>query len=109
MEVLDVASAMTRLLVRGAAAAYRPEVAALLQYAMKDIAEAASASEPGHCGAARRRFYRRLLLIGGNRDMQCIFPATGIHNNHATNPQHRHTCNPLHTYQGIPRAGDRGS
>src|SRR3546814_8253961 len=50
MEVLDVASAMTRLLVRGAAAAYRPEVAALLQSAMKDLAEAASASEPGHFG-----------------------------------------------------------
>src|SRR3546814_4990886 len=61
MEVLDVTSAMTRLLVRGAAAAYRPEVAALLQSAMKDLAEAASASEPGHFGAARRRFYRSLL------------------------------------------------
>src|SRR3546814_17978398 len=62
MEVLDVASAMTRLLVRGAAAAYRPEVAALLQSAMKDLAEAASASEPGHFGAARRRFYRSLPI-----------------------------------------------
>src|SRR3546814_7467313 len=70
MEVLDVASAMTRLLVRGAAAAYRPEVAALLQSAMKDLAEAASASEPGHFGAARRRFYRSLLLIGGNRELR---------------------------------------
>src|SRR3546814_1811285 len=83
MEVLDVASAMTRLLVRGAAAAYRPEVAALLQSAMKDLAEAASASEPGHFGVARRRFYRSLLLIGGNRELQRIFPAIGIHIIHA--------------------------
>src|SRR3546814_3950846 len=88
-EVLDVASAMTRLLVRGAAAAYRPEVAALLQSAMKDLAEAASASEPGHFGAARRRFYRSLLLIGGNCELQRIFPAIGIHIIHAQYPSTR--------------------
>src|SRR3546814_1608767 len=56
---------------------------------MKDLAEAASASEPGHFGAARRRFYRSLLLIGGNRELQRIFPAIGIHIIHAQYPSTR--------------------
>lgn len=109
MEVLDVASAMTRLLVRGAAAAYRPEVAALLQSAMKDLAEAASASEPGHFGAARRRFYRSLLLIGGNRELQRIFPAIGIHIIHAQYPSTRLQGIRLADYQAIARAVAAGA
>src|SRR3546814_7242440 len=60
-------------------------------------------------GAARRRFYRSLLLIGGNRELQRIFPAIGIHIIHAQYPSTRLQGIRLADYQAIARAVAAGA
>ncbi len=104
LEVLDVAQAMTRLAVRAAAAGYRPHDAELLQSAIDDLTSAASAAEPARFGSARRHFYRTLLLIGGNRELQRLFPAIGMHIIHAQYPSDRLRGIRLADYQAIARA-----
>lgn len=80
LEVLEVAEAMTCLAVRAAAKNYDAEIHDdLFSRAMADLSAAASADEPGLFSSARRRFYRALLAIGGNRELQRLFPAIGMH------------------------------
>jgi len=85
LEVLDVAEALTRLAARTAAIGYGPEHATPLQAAIDGLIGAA-ADEPAVFSAARRNFYRTLLLIGGNRELQRLFPAIGVHIIHAQFP-----------------------
>ncbi len=46
---------------------------------MAALAEIGPNSEPGHFSRARRQFYRAILSIGGNRELQRLFPALGMH------------------------------
>jgi len=80
MEVLDVAGVMTGLVARIAAekfdaARHRDQ----LDRAIAIILDDQAAREPGGFSRARRGFYRILLLIGGNRELQRLFPAIGMH------------------------------
>jgi len=79
LEVLEVAMAMSRVAVRAAAAAYRPGHEGLLDAALDALERAAAASDPAPFSGARRSFYRALLTIGGNRELQRLFPAIGMH------------------------------
>ncbi|MGE4430380.1 MAG: GntR family transcriptional regulator [Sphingobium sp.] len=80
MEVLDVASAMTGLAVRTAADRYDAGLHAdLLNATLIMLDEADRLDEPGMFSRARRDFYRTLLHIGGNRELQRLFPAIGMH------------------------------
>ncbi|KRB82260.1 GntR family transcriptional regulator [Sphingomonas sp. Root710] len=89
MDVMDVASAMTRLAARAAAAGYHPGHAALVNGVIADLDEAAASGDPARFGRARRIFYRAILLIGGSRELQRLFPAIGMHIIHAQYPSHR--------------------
>ncbi len=82
-EVLDVASAMLGMAAGGAAKAYREEHASDLDAAVSALW---AARETVDFSSARRRFYRTLLLIGGNRELQRLFPAIGMHVIHAQYP-----------------------
>ena len=104
MEVLDVAAMMTRLAARAAAAGYQPRHADMLDGAIGDLDRAASADEAGLFSRARRNFYRAILLIGGNRELQRLFPAIGIHIIHAQYPSHRLQGIRLADYRTIGRA-----
>lgn len=79
-EILDVAAAMTGLAARAAAMAFdRQRDNHLLGAAMEELAQVGPNSEPGHFSRARRQFYRAILTIGGNRELQRLFPAIGMH------------------------------
>ena len=67
-------------------------------------AQAAASGEPAAFSRARRAFYRRLLLIGGNRELQRLFPAIGMHVIHAQYPSPRLQGIRLADYQAIARA-----
>ena len=103
-EVLDVAEAMTRLVARAAAKGFRDEHGALLSAALDELGEAAPGGEAAAFSRARRGFYRALLLIGGNREAQRLFPAIGIHIIHAQYPSPRLRGIRLADYQAIARA-----
>jgi DNA-binding GntR family transcriptional regulator len=103
-EVLDVAEAMTRLAVRAAAAGFRTEHGTLLAAAIDELTEAAPGGEAAAFSRARRDFYRALLLIGGNRELQRLFPAIGIHIIHAQYPSPKLRGIRLADYQAIARA-----
>jgi DNA-binding GntR family transcriptional regulator len=80
MEVLDVAEALTALVARTSAAKFdEPLHGALLRSTMTLFAEADTDDEPGRFSRARRHFYRALLVIGGNRELQRLFPAISMH------------------------------
>jgi DNA-binding GntR family transcriptional regulator len=80
MEVLDVAAAMTGLMARAAADRFdRVQHAELIDAAMQELDDVGPAPEPGVFSRARRHFYRALLAIGGNRELQRLFPAIGMH------------------------------
>ncbi|MDX3899105.1 MAG: GntR family transcriptional regulator [Sphingobium sp.] len=80
MEVLDVAEVMTALATRTAAERFDPPGHGdLLTSTMDMLAEADRIDEPGMFSRARRHFYRALLSIGGNRELQRLFPAIGMH------------------------------
>jgi DNA-binding GntR family transcriptional regulator len=80
MEVLDVASVLARLAASTAAARYdRDAHAPMLAATLAMLEEADRLDEPGMFSRARRHFYRTLLLIGGNRELQRLFPAVGMH------------------------------
>jgi DNA-binding GntR family transcriptional regulator len=80
LEVLDVAAVMTGLATRAAALKYDPLLhAKLLSFAIKGFPKIGSVPEPGVFSRARRQFYRVLLIIGGNRELQRLFPAIGMH------------------------------
>ena len=79
MEVLDVASAMTGLAAYAAATNFQDSHAELIAEAIALLEEADSHDEPAMFSRARRNFYRVLLHIGGNRELQRLFPAIGMH------------------------------
>ena len=80
LEVLDVASLLSRFVAEQAAARYEAEDHAhLLAATLEMLEEADRIDEPGMFSRARRHFYRTLLLIGGNRELQRLFPAVGMH------------------------------
>jgi len=80
MEVLDVAAALTTLAAGAAAARYaQQDHGNILDAAMDDLALIGPMSEPHLFSRARRNFYRALLVIGGNRELQRVFPAVGMH------------------------------
>ncbi|MDB5576228.1 MAG: GntR family transcriptional regulator [Bradyrhizobium sp.] len=80
MEVLDVASALSQLVASSAATRYNSEAhASMLAASMDLLIEAYKGDELGMFSRARRQFYRTLLLIGGNRELQRLFPAVGMH------------------------------
>lgn len=79
-EVLDVARALTALALATAARRFEPAVhGARLAAARTQLEQAVSEDEPGQFSRARRGFYRVLLDIGGNRELQRLFPAIGMH------------------------------
>lgn len=104
LEVLDVASAMTCLAARTAAAHYQPRHAIQLKAAIDALNDAASTAEPALFSGARRNFYRTLLLIGGNRELQRLFPAIGMHIIHAQYSSARLQGIRLADYRAIARA-----
>lgn len=76
LEVLEVAEAVVGLLVQAAARHYRPQAHA------EQLGMALAAVERADDGAfarARRHLYATLLRIGGNRELQRLFPAVGLH------------------------------
>src|SRR3546814_20121817 len=46
---------------------------------MRNLAESEESRQPSDVSRARRQFYRTLLQIGGNRELQRIFLAIGVH------------------------------
>lgn len=104
MEVLDVAAIMTGLAARAAAVGYPSRHTALLDGAISGLDQAASAGEAALFSRARRDFYRAILLIGGNRELQRLFPAIGIHIIHAQYPSNRLQGIRLSDYRAIARA-----
>lgn len=80
MEVLDVAATMTGLMVRIAARNFdTPHDGPLLAQAIDGLSDVEATREPGTFSRARRGFYRALLTVGGNRELQRLFPAIGMH------------------------------
>lgn len=87
LEVLDVAACMTAMVLRMAARGYDPaRHDDALARAEAQLEQAASADEVGDFSRARRGLYRLLLDIGGNREMQRLFPAVGMDIVHAQYP-----------------------
>jgi len=79
-EVLAVADVMTRLVARTAALTYKAtDHQNLLVNAAEGIKSALSKGDPRIFNRARRYFYRALLDIGANRELQRLFPAIGMH------------------------------
>ena len=79
LEVLDVAAELTGLLARSAANRFDArQHGAMLDSAMAELGAQAGADRSTF-SRARRRFYRTLLRISGNRELNRIFPAVGMH------------------------------
>ena len=80
LEVLEVARAMTSLVLRTATRQFDPDRdGTALNEARRQLDLAVEQDEPGQFSRARRAFYRVLLRIGGNRELQRLFPAIGMH------------------------------
>ncbi len=80
LEILDVAGALTALAVQAAALRYDPVAhGAQIAGALDTLTKADAEDEPGAFSRARRHFYRVLLRIGGNRELQRLFPAISMH------------------------------
>jgi DNA-binding GntR family transcriptional regulator len=79
-EILDVAAELTGLAAKAAARKFDPgRDRPTLDTAMSALEDVGPHSESGHFSRARRQFYRVLLAIGGNRELQRLFPAIGMH------------------------------
>jgi DNA-binding GntR family transcriptional regulator len=80
LEVLEVATEMTSL---AASIAARNFVAARhgsnFDHVMRELVGSEKSRHPGDFSRARRHFYRTLLSIGGNRELDRLFPAIGMH------------------------------
>lgn len=75
MDVLDVAELMTGLLVRAAARNHTDVAqASLLGESLLDLSRADDAHDGLAFTQARRRFYRALLGLARNRELQRLFP-----------------------------------
>ena len=79
LDVLDVADWMTALTLRAAASRYREDVHFQALQSALTLLEQAEQSDPiGAFSHARRNLYRVFLEIGGNRELQRLFPAIGM-------------------------------
>jgi len=75
LDVLEVAERMTGLLARAAArGAAASGLKAILIDSLKALKAADAISDAVAFTSARRRFYRCLLDMGGNRELQRLFP-----------------------------------
>lgn len=99
--MLDVAEAMTRLVARTAAARVGVGHAEALKAVMEELEEAAASGETSQFNSARRGFYRALLLMGGNRELQRLFPAVCTPIIHAQYPSRRMQGIRLADYQAM--------
>ena len=104
LDVLEVASAMTGLVARAAATAYHEEHRDLLNGILLDLEAAGAAGDAAAFGRARRHFYRALLLIGGNSELQRLFPAISMHIIHAQYPSPRLGGIRLSDYHAVARS-----
>ena len=78
-DVLDVAQALSGLVAAAAAARFdAAHHGAACATVEAQLEAAVDADEPGQFTRARRRFYRTLLEIGGNRELQRLFPAVSM-------------------------------
>jgi DNA-binding GntR family transcriptional regulator len=77
LDVLEIAEAVIGLLVKAAARNYKggPHEKRLAA----GLAEAVQANDERSFARARRHLYGILLEIGGNRELQRLFPAVGLH------------------------------
>ncbi len=76
LDVLDVAELMTGLLARAAARA-KPtsEQVQTINQIVRELKATDKAHDSAGFSLARRRFYRALLELGGNRELRRLFPA----------------------------------
>ena len=75
LDVLEVAERMTGLLARAAArGAATTGLKTILSDSLKALKAADAANELAAFTSARRRFYRCLLDMGGNRELKRLFP-----------------------------------
>ena len=80
LEVLTVCAAMLELAATLAAERYEAtRDAAALRDALDMLEAARDADMPATFSRARRQFYRTVLAIGGNRELQRVFPAIAMH------------------------------
>lgn len=80
IEILEVAAEMTSLAASIAARNYDPaQHGEAFKLVMRNLAESEESRQPSDFSRARRQFYRTLLQIGGNRELQRLFLAIGVH------------------------------
>ncbi len=80
IEILEVAADLTSLAAKIAAGQY--EAAAhgdMFEQVMRDFTACEDLRQPSEFSRTRRQFYRTLLQIGGNRELQRLFLAIGVH------------------------------
>jgi DNA-binding GntR family transcriptional regulator len=76
LDVLDVAERMTGLLARTATRqSADKELRFAVKTALQDLEQADASQDLSAFSAARRRFYRALLSMGNNSELQRLFPA----------------------------------
>jgi len=76
LDVLDVAERISGLLARCAVrGSTDPDFAAALRQAIQDLEAADAAQDTAGFASVRRRFYRTLLEMSGNRELRRLFPA----------------------------------
>jgi len=110
MEVLDVARELTGLVARNAATRFDAgQDGAPLAEALDRLEKEAASGRSGNFSRARRQFYRLLLGIGRNRELDRIFPAVGMHIIYSQYNSPRLTDLRLSDYRALAvaiRAGD---
>jgi DNA-binding GntR family transcriptional regulator len=80
LDVLEVAQAVIGLVVKAAARNYQAAAhEKRLERALSEAGLADDEARPGAFARARRHLYAALLEIGGNRELQRLFPALGLH------------------------------
>ncbi|MDB5713983.1 MAG: GntR family transcriptional regulator [Sphingomonadales bacterium] len=80
IEILEVAADLTSMAAGIAAAKYDPATHGEVFAAVQDAFRACEdMRQPAEFSRARRQFYRSLLTIGGNRELQRLFLAIGVH------------------------------
>lgn len=80
IEILEVAADLTSLAAKIAARNYDPEIhGEMFAQVMRDFAAYEDLRQPSEFSRTRRQFYRSLLMIGGNRELQRLFLAIGVH------------------------------
>lgn len=99
---------VTGLVVRRAAERFDPDRhGPELDRACAALKEAAEQDENGAFNRARRQFYRLLLVVGGNHELQRLFPAIGMHIIYAQYASERLRDIRLTDYQLIAKAVER--